>query len=126
MASIEQAIGQYERRQARLEHPDGKTDGGGRWYPSEAERQDCCNVVRTPSRAWPWSYMIHCRTLKHVAALNQLSERELRSALALRQSWRRPAKTAPDLGQEPTGESSGMRSISLAQAARQFDRHLAS
>lgn len=59
----------YSRRQSRLEHPDGRTDNAGRWYPSDDEKCDCCDHVRSPSRAYPWSYMLHCRTRKHVQSL---------------------------------------------------------
>ena len=59
----------YTARQARTEHPDGTFDKGLRWNPSEDERCECCGSVRTPSRAYPWSMMAHCRTRKHVQAL---------------------------------------------------------
>ena len=60
----------YAERKARRAHPQGQTDRGGRWYPSEIE--DCGGDgtrVRSPSRAWPWSYMLRCRTRQHCAAL---------------------------------------------------------
>lgn len=59
----------YSRRQARLENPDGKFDKQGRFDPSPEEWCDCCTSVRAPSRAWPYSYMLHCRTKKHVTNL---------------------------------------------------------
>jgi hypothetical protein len=60
----------YKSRQDRQTHPDGKFDKQGRWYPSEAEWVDeCCRGIRSPSRAWPYSYMVHCRTKKHVENL---------------------------------------------------------
>lgn len=59
----------YEARRDRIEHPDGRTDNGGRWYPSDEERCECCAYVRSPSRAYPWSYMLHCRTRVHVQQL---------------------------------------------------------
>lgn len=64
----------YQKRQTRLVDPDGKFDNGGRWYPSESEKCECCGYVRSPSRAWPYSYLLHCRTRKHVA--NLLAKRE--------------------------------------------------
>ena len=51
----------------RLSRPDGSTDRGGRWYPNKAEENGCCNSIRTPSRAWPWSLYRHCCSAKHVA-----------------------------------------------------------
>ncbi len=59
----------YLDRRDRLTHPEGEFDSGGRWYPSAEEYQKCCRPVRSPSRAWPYSYMMHCRTAAHVAAL---------------------------------------------------------
>ncbi len=76
--SLELAIECYARRQNRAEHPDGKFDKGGRWYPSEAEVQVCCSRIRTPSRTWPYSLMRHCRSVEHVAKLYGVSVTELR------------------------------------------------
>lgn len=60
----------YQSRKNRETHPEGKTDSGGRWYPSAAEDQDGDGMcVRSPSRAWPWSYMLRCRTRRHCACL---------------------------------------------------------
>lgn len=59
----------YQARKARTEHPDGTFDKAGRWYPSEEERCECCASVRSPSRRFPYSYMTHCRTKKHVTNL---------------------------------------------------------
>ena len=61
----------YADRQARATHPDGRFDTAGRWYPSEPERQPCCEHIRGPSRGWPYSLMLHCRTLRHCRALVQ-------------------------------------------------------
>lgn len=73
-------------RQNRRNHPDGEFDKQGRWYPSDGESCGCCSSVRSPSRAWPYSYMIHCRTAKHIANLYGVSERELkREAKSIRQ-----------------------------------------
>jgi hypothetical protein len=47
-------------------HPKGKFDSAGRWYPSNSEVRDCCERIRSPSRRWPYSLMLHCRTAKHV------------------------------------------------------------
>jgi hypothetical protein len=59
----------YIARRDRHAHPDGHTDNGGRWYPSDTEDCGVTNTIRSPSRAWPWSYMAACRTAAHVAAL---------------------------------------------------------
>ncbi len=60
----------YEARKNRMVHPAGKFDNGGRWYPSDDENADNFTArLRSPSRAWPYSYMTGARTRKHVAAL---------------------------------------------------------
>ena len=68
------------------EHPKGKRDGAGRWYPSEMEKQPCCGPIRSPSAAWPRSLWTHCCSAVHVAALCNVSVSELRKALAGRKS----------------------------------------
>ena len=60
----------YEDRQARREHPEGAFDSAQRWYPSA--REDQCgdgSYTRPPSRSWPYSYMLRCRTLDHCRVL---------------------------------------------------------
>lgn len=59
----------YEALRDRVINPDGTFDNGGRWYPSAAEDCGVSSTVRSPSKAWPFSYMTACRTLKHVKAL---------------------------------------------------------
>lgn len=63
----------YESRRDRRSHPEGNTDRrstSSRWYPSDREDAgDVEGCVRSPSRAWPWSYMLRARTRKHVAVL---------------------------------------------------------
>ena len=71
------AAEEYVNRRLRIKHPDGKSDGK-RWYPSDAETQECCSGIRSPSAAHPWSYMLHCRTLGHVARLFGVEEAEVR------------------------------------------------
>ncbi len=56
----------YESRKDRETHPDGYFDRGGRWYPNESEECECCKNIRTPSRAYPYSLMTHCRSKKHI------------------------------------------------------------
>jgi hypothetical protein len=75
------AVTCYTDRKNRTTHPDGSTDNGGRWYPDASERQDCCAHVRSPSRSYPWSLMLHCRTAGHIAALYGVDETALRRAV---------------------------------------------
>jgi len=60
----------YTRRQARLTHPEGHFDKARRFEPSaDEDGGDITHRIRTPSRAWPWSYMTACRAKKHCAVL---------------------------------------------------------
>ena len=71
----------YLNRKNRLSHPDGDFDNAQRWYPSKSEHRDCCDEIRSPSRAYPYSYMTHCRSLEHVAALCGKDPKKLRAAV---------------------------------------------
>ena len=77
-ATLEQAARDFIARRDRTAHPTGKFDKRGRWYPSEDETCECCDSVRGPSRAHPFSYMVHCRTMKHVANLHGVNVADLR------------------------------------------------
>ena len=78
--SLDDAVKMYWDRRDRREHPEGKFDNAMRWYPSNEEHQTCCQTIRTPSRAFPYSLMLHCRTVQHVANLCGVETRELRKA----------------------------------------------
>jgi hypothetical protein len=67
VAAAQEFIG----RKNRSRHPDGRSDKAGRWYPSDAEdpKGTVARTIRSPSRAWPWSYAHACRTAAHVAEL---------------------------------------------------------
>ncbi len=73
-----QAAQEYIKRQDRTAHPAGKFDNVGRWYPSDGEKCNCCKSVRSPSRAWPYSYMVHCRTAEHVAHIYNVDVKDVR------------------------------------------------
>jgi hypothetical protein len=73
----EEAAKEYIARQSRYTHPDGKFDCGGRWYPAEDEQRDCCKHIRPPSKSYPYSYLVHCRSAEHIAELYEVSRQEL-------------------------------------------------
>jgi hypothetical protein len=71
----------YVARQHRAVHPLGEFDSAGRWYPyARWEHRSCCEGIRCPSRRWPYSLMLHCRTAKHVARLFRVPEKDVRHA----------------------------------------------
>lgn len=72
-AAVE-AVGLYLRRQARLCHPTGKFDRAGRF--SLAEK--CSHTIRIPSRRYPYSEMLHGRTLEHAIDLTGVDPTETR------------------------------------------------
>jgi hypothetical protein len=62
------ALARYERRQARIEHPQGDFDNAKRFYPTGPDA-DALGSVRSPSRGWPNSYNLACRSLPHCERL---------------------------------------------------------
>ena len=74
------AAREYLALKNRQIHPDGKFDSAGRWYPSDAETLPCCGGHRSPSRAYPYSYMTHCRTAEHVAHRYNVPAADVRRA----------------------------------------------
>lgn len=91
--ALDQAIAAFIARKDRSQHPDGEFDNKRRWYPSNAERQSCCAAVRTPSAAYPFSLMVHCRTADHIANLYGVDAADIRRAT-------RKARPAQRLGGE--------------------------
>jgi len=75
-------VQKYLDLQQRATHPRGSFDTGGRWHPSPAEVQSCCASIRAPSKSWPWSLMVHCRSLSHRAAASGYTVPTLRTALS--------------------------------------------
>ena len=51
-------------RRDRDEHPCGQFDNAGRWY-AKGRDYEVLARCRAPSRAFPWSQMSSCRTLRH-------------------------------------------------------------
>lgn len=91
-------------RQSRAQHPAGTFDKAQRWEPDASEHRPCCNSIRTPSRSFPFSLMVHCRTAKHIARLTGVDESEIKRAAraiiadesAERQSALRVVQPDPD------------------------------
>lgn len=73
-AQRKRIINQVAKIKSRTYRPSGKTDNGGRWYPSTGEKRECCNLIREPSRAFPWSLYKHCNSVKHIANDPELLE----------------------------------------------------
>ena len=61
----------------RVKHPEGTFDKAGRFYLEET--YPCC-FVRSPSRAYPYSQMVHGRTAEHVAHVYGISPEDVRRA----------------------------------------------
>lgn len=60
----------YIKRKLRLVDPPGRFDKAGRFYLAEPMGQG----VRSPSRAYPYSEMVHARTACHCAYLHRVPE----------------------------------------------------
>lgn len=70
--TINDAVQMYIDRKNRNGHPEGEFDNAGRWYPAQHEQCACCKYIRQPSRAYPYSLMVHCRTAEHIAHLTSI------------------------------------------------------
>lgn len=77
-SKMHSAIETYYSRQNRQKHPEGVFDNAGRWFPSKMEKCDCCYGLRLPSRAYPYSLMVHCRTITHISNLFDVDPAEMR------------------------------------------------
>jgi transcription initiation factor TFIIIB Brf1 subunit/transcription initiation factor TFIIB len=75
---IDDAARLYINRRDRDEHPSGEFDKKKRWYPKPDERRECCNHIRSPSSMYPYSLLVHCRSIKHIAQLCGVDEVKLR------------------------------------------------
>ena len=87
-ARLERAAVIFNERQARVIHPEGTFEKHGVWYPSDAERQPCCEGLREPTRKYPYSLITHCRTVKHVAHLCDVPKALLKAAALEMPAWR--------------------------------------
>ncbi len=70
------AAREYHLLKTRAINPVGAFDKGGRWYPSKP----CSCAVRAPSRAYPYSLMLHMRTAEHVAETHGVARRDVLAA----------------------------------------------
>ena len=75
---LAQALYRWRALQDRRAHPSGSFDSTGRWYPDADDNCDKCDSIRSPSRAYPYSYLVHCRSYEHVARKYQVSVSDLR------------------------------------------------
>jgi hypothetical protein len=80
--NVEIAAQIYISRRERSSHSDGSFDKAQRFYPDDDEEQSCCDCIRRPSRGYPYSFMVHCRTLGHVCAILRVEEPAVRQVLS--------------------------------------------
>ena len=76
--TLEQATREYVALRDRRKNPTGTFDKRGRFYL--AARFECCDYIRRPSRAWPYSEMLHGRTAEHVARQYNVEPKAIRRA----------------------------------------------
>jgi hypothetical protein len=80
---LQAAAAEYVALRDRKANPAGKFDRSGRFWPAPAETCSCCIGIRAPSKAWPYSLLLHCRTAGHVAARHGLDALAVRRAARL-------------------------------------------
>lgn len=83
----------YVARQKRDDHPDGTFDDAKRWYPTGRDAEVMEAGLRSPSRAWPFSYMHACRSLGHCIRHAGAQDEELVRAIVLLLSGKAGAKS---------------------------------
>ncbi len=67
------------RRKSRIDRAKGNYKP--QWHPAPSERLSCCDLIRTPSRKYPFSLQDHCRTAFHIAELFGESEARVQSTI---------------------------------------------
>lgn len=77
------AARQWLARNKGPSRPAGRSDGASRFYPSDDERRECCDDIRSPSRAYPYSLWSHVHSAVHVAALHDVDPVNVRRAAKL-------------------------------------------
>ena len=99
---LSEAVTTYIARRALREHPSGSFPTGPSsdfirgWMPSETEEQSCCwelreqlrgrdaNGLTYPSRPfpeYPFTFLLHCQSINHIAHLHWVDMRFLRQRL---------------------------------------------
>lgn len=84
MDMLQSAVTEFILREQGYKSPVGFKDSGGRWFPRTSgvsEHRECCDKVRQPTRAFPYSLYKHCMSLKHVAAIFEVDAKDLRRAM---------------------------------------------
>ncbi len=71
--AVRQAAREYVALKERRINPVGRFDGAGRWWPTVP----CTCDVRLPSRAYPYSLLVHMRTAEHVASVFGVARRDV-------------------------------------------------
>ena len=79
---LKAAAAEYISRRRGQKEPKGSYDKRGRWYMALDEKRDCCDHIRYPSAAWPYSLLRHCRTMLHIAHLYDVDLGALRTMVA--------------------------------------------
>jgi len=78
-------IDEQEKLETRETHPEGNFDNKRRFYLHK--NYDCCQTIRIPSAAFPFSEMSHGRTLVHVAHKYGM-EHHLSAIKVLKNAWK--------------------------------------
>lgn len=78
---LQKALAVYVNRKHGGELPHGHFDNTNRWWPEPGEMQQCCEHIRNPSRQRPNTLLQHCRTIRHIACLYLVLNRELAHAV---------------------------------------------
>src|ERR1700676_1246009 len=66
----------------RYYQPLGIRDKCNRWFPLPLEVQDCCKkLTGMPPYQLPWTWQVHCNTVRHVALLAGVDPKQLQERI---------------------------------------------
>ncbi|WP_146200764.1 hypothetical protein [Stenotrophomonas maltophilia] len=76
----------YVLRRSRLEHPEGSWDSDGCFFPSAYENAGWIEEnISSPTKRYPYSYMLACRTVEHCCRLTNTPVEHARWVITLEQ-----------------------------------------
>lgn len=77
---LQRAVWTVLLRRKGILFPAGDWDEGV-WVPYISEHAACCDAIAPPNRRNPTTLLRHCVTIRHIAAIHGVEERELRRTM---------------------------------------------
>jgi len=107
---------EFDELQDRKRHPETNRDNGNRYFLKK--RYACCEGIRTPSRSFPFSELVHGRTALHVAHASGVPERVAQVRAYRNLMKKHPLlRTSPAIGMAATAAYAAQLAISEIDSA---------